>query len=710
MGELPHRSIHALSKRYGPLVQLRFGSVPVVVGASAEMAKFFLKTHDAVFCDRPKFTAGKYTAYDHSDILLAPYGSYWRQARRICVTELFSAKRLESLQYIRNEEVRGMLQNLRGVSGRAVRIRDYLRRMTVGVITRMVLGKKYVEEEAPAEGFSPSVTPPAKIEEMVDEFLMLNGVLNIGDFVPWLDWLDLQGYVRRMKRMAKMFDRFLEHVLEEHNERRRREGERFVARDMLDVLLQLADDPSLEVQLSRDNVKALTLDDGRRDHPHVTPPAKIEEMVDEFLMLNGVLNIGDFVPWLDWLDLQGYVRRMKRMAKMFDRFLEHVLEEHNERRRREGERFVARDMLDVLLQLADDPSLEVQLSRDNVKALTLLPTWAAYLAIVLATVLFLKTILSRGSQTYKLPPGPKPWPIIGNLNLMGELPHRSIHALSKRYGPLVQLRFGSVPVVVGASTEMAKFFLKTHDAVFCDRPKFTAGKYTAYDHSDILWSSYGSYWRQARRICVTKLFSAKRLESLQYIRDEEVREMLRNLRGVSERAVRVRDYLRRMTFGVISRMVLGKKYVEEEALAEVFPPSVTTPTEIEEMVDEFLMLNGVFNIGDFVPWLDWLDLQGYVRRMKRMAKMFDRFLEHVLEEHNERRRREGERFVARDMLDVLLQLADDPSLEVQLSRDNEELNMEETFLLAMPRKVPLEAVVEPRLPARLYTGPSLMSV
>jgi cytochrome P450 len=34
----------------------------------------------------------------------------------------------------------------------------------------------------------------------------------------------------------------------------------------------------------------------------------------------------------------------------------------------------------------------------------------------------------------------------------------------------------------------------------------------------------------------------------------------------------------------------------------------------------------------------------------------------------------------------------------------EDLSMEETFLLAMPRKFPLEATVEPRLPDHLYTG------
>uniref|UniRef100_A0A0E0B3H5 Cytochrome P450 n=1 Tax=Oryza glumipatula TaxID=40148 RepID=A0A0E0B3H5_9ORYZ len=73
-----------------------------------------------------------------------------------------------------------------------------------------------------------------------------------------------------------------------------------------------------------------------------------------------------------------------------------------------------------------------------------LPPWPSLLVIVLAAVVFfLATILRHGRRAYRLPPGPKPWPIIGNLNLIGALPHRSIHELSKRYGPLIQLRFGS---------------------------------------------------------------------------------------------------------------------------------------------------------------------------------------------------------------------------------------------------------------------------
>ncbi|GJN33880.1 hypothetical protein PR202_gb22508 [Eleusine coracana subsp. coracana] len=294
-----------------------------------------------------------------------------------------------------------------------------------------------------------------------------------------------------------------------------------------------------------------------------------------------------------------------------------------------------------------------------------LPPWAACLVIVLATALLLKTILSRCRRAYNLPPGPKPWPIIGNLNLIGSLPHRSIHALSKKYGPLMQLWFGSVPVVVGSSEEMAKFFLKTHDVAFADRPRFAVGKYTAYEYSDLLLAPYSLYWRQVRRICAAELFSAKRLELLEHIRDEEVRVLLRNLNKVSGHVVRLRDHLQMLTLGVISRMVLGKKYAEEEGEGEV------VREEFMEMMKEFFVLNGVLNIGDFIPWLGWLDLQGYVRRMKRMGKMSDRFLEPVLEEHDERRRLAGDTFVPKDMLDVLLQLADDPTLEVPLSRNND---------------------------------------
>ena len=63
---------------------------------------------------------------------------------------------------------------------------------------------------------------------------------------------------------------------------------------------------------------------------------------------------------------------------------------------------------------------------------------------------------------------------------------------------------------------------------------------------------------------------------------------------------------------MISRIVLGRKYAEADHAAAVNGEGgsspVITSADFREMVDEFFVLHGVFNIGDFIPWLDWLDL------------------------------------------------------------------------------------------------------
>ncbi|XP_057976719.1 trimethyltridecatetraene synthase-like [Malania oleifera] len=290
-------------------------------------------------------------------------------------------------------------------------------------------------------------------------------------------------------------------------------------------------------------------------------------------------------------------------------------------------------------------------------------TWSTYPIAWLATValLLLSTYLRRLRRKLNLPPGPKPWPIIGNLDLIGPLPHRSLHHLSLKYGPIMHLRFGSAPVVVGSSVEMAKLFLKTHDATFAGRPKTAAGKYTTYDYSDITWSQYGPYWRQARRMCLTELFSSRRLESFEYIRAEEMRALLKGLFAAAGKGVTLKEHLSTVSLNVISRMVLGKKYLEEEE------GSIVKPEEFKKMLDELFLLSGVLNIGDSIPWLGFLDLQGYVKRMKALSKKFDAFLEDVVDEHNARRKGVKD-YVAKDMVDVLLQLAEDPNLEVKLER------------------------------------------
>ncbi|KAL4296974.1 hypothetical protein GQ457_12G022000 [Hibiscus cannabinus] len=298
------------------------------------------------------------------------------------------------------------------------------------------------------------------------------------------------------------------------------------------------------------------------------------------------------------------------------------------------------------------------------------PSWFILSIALLASLAFLSKIFTdRRSKPPRLPPGPKPWPIIGNLNLIGSLPHQSLHKLSQRYGPLMHLKFGSYPVVIASSPGMAKEFLKIHDQIFASRPQTAAGKYINYNYSDIGFAPYGPHWRQGRKIFMNELFSAKRIESFKDIRVEEMRAFVSRLYGLSGEHVVLVEQLSRLTLSIISRMVLGNKYFGVSGDDRIVSNSIVRLQVVQEMINEFFYLNGVFNIGDWIPWLDFLDLQGYKKRMKALRKKLDQFHDHVFDEHKQKKEELGKDFVAQDMVDLLLQLADDPDLDVKLTHD-----------------------------------------
>ncbi|PHT50341.1 hypothetical protein CQW23_10088 [Capsicum baccatum] len=280
------------------------------------------------------------------------------------------------------------------------------------------------------------------------------------------------------------------------------------------------------------------------------------------------------------------------------------------------------------------------------------------LAGLAALALLCKITISLCRVNRKLPPGPKPWPIIGNLNLLGPIPHQSFDLLSKKYGELMLLKFGSRPVLVASSAEMAKHFLKIHDANFASRPQLAGGKYTSYNYCDMTWAPYGPYWRQARRIYLNEIFTPKRLDSFEYIRVQERRTLISQLNSLAGKPVFLKDHLSRFSLCSMTRMVLSNKY---------FGESTVRVEDLQHLVDQWFLLNGAFNIGDWIPWLSFLDLQGYVKQMKALKRTFDKFHNIVLDDH--RAKKNAENFVPKDMVDVLLQMADDPTLEVKLTND-----------------------------------------
>lgn len=250
-----------------------------------------------------------------------------------------------------------------------------------------------------------------------------------------------------------------------------------------------------------------------------------------------------------------------------------------------------------------------------------------------------------------LPPGPRPWPVVGNLLHLGPKPHQSMAELARVHGPLMHLKMGFVHVVVAASASVAEQFLKIQDANFSSRPPNSGAKYVAYNYQDLVFAPYGPRWRLLRKICAVHLFSAKALDDFVHVRQEEARVLTLALARSGETPAYVGQMVNVCATNAISRVMIGRRVVEHEegggdAKAE----------EFKAMVVELMVLAGVFNIGDFIPQLESLDLQGVVKKMKKLHSRFDAFLSAILEEHKIDVSRTNEAYV--DLLTTLVSLKD----------------------------------------------------
>ncbi|CAA7387790.1 unnamed protein product [Spirodela intermedia] len=270
-------------------------------------------------------------------------------------------------------------------------------------------------------------------------------------------------------------------------------------------------------------------------------------------------------------------------------------------------------------------------------------------------ILLLPRIFSRSSSSsLPLPPGPRGWPVVGNLPQLGAKPHQTLAGMAKVYGPIFHLRLGSVPVVVAASPAAASLFLKTHDANFSNRPPNTGSNYMAYDRQDLVWAPYGPLWRMLRRICSNHLFSPKALDDSALLRHEEVAQLARSLvaaaaRGGEEDGVRLDDHLTVCTANILTRAMLGRRLFALEGGDSVQEEAV----QFREMTVELSHLAGVFMVGDFVPALRWMDSKEVVRRMKRLGDRYDVFLDKIIADHLS-----SDKEAEQDMLRLLMGLKD----------------------------------------------------
>ncbi|CAN6694841.1 unnamed protein product [Malus baccata var. baccata] len=178
--------------------------------------------------------------------------------------------------------------------------------------------------------------------------------------------------------------------------------------------------------------------------------------------------------------------------------------------------------------------------------------WIWATIALLTVVHILRAWIWKSNNKKMLPPGPRGFPIFGSLYSLGQFPNKDLHRLAQKYGDIMYLRLGLMPTIVVSSPQAAELFLKTHDLVFASRPPH---------------------------------------------------EEAANNRHV---AIDLSDMVSTLSVDMSCRMVIGKKYKDEEFDEMGF----------KSVIREGIQLAAAPNLGDYIPWIAPLDLQGFTKRMK----------------------------------------------------------------------------------------------
>jgi len=283
------------------------------------------------------------------------------------------------------------------------------------------------------------------------------------------------------------------------------------------------------------------------------------------------------------------------------------------------------------------------------------PLFAIFLTFLLFIFMVLR--MRKKPETNKYlstnpPPGPWKLPLVGNIHqVTGHLIHHRFTDLARKYGPVMQILLGEVRFVVISSRETAKEVMKTNENIIVDRPDGVIPRIVFYNGKAISFTPYGEYWKQLRKSCSSKLLSPQCVRSLRSTMEEEVSDFVTSISSKEGSPINLSKMLFTLTFGLISRVILGKKGKNQALLSSI---------------EERKQGGAGFDVADIFPSFKLFHSLGWARsKFVRQHQEIGEMLETIINERraSKIRTKTSEHEIEEDFLDVLANMQHSGNLE-----------------------------------------------
>ncbi|XP_072044863.1 cytochrome P450 2U1-like isoform X2 [Amphiura filiformis] len=182
--------------------------------------------------------------------------------------------------------------------------------------------------------------------------------------------------------------------------------------------------------------------------------------------------------------------------------------------------------------------------------------------IFLACLFMLRYLLQYAYRANpKHPPGPRPWPVIGNLlQIIGTDPHKKLAKMAALYGGILMVHLGPVRTLILSDLDVVKHAMVRQADCFSDREQPKLLEEAFQSEGSVLWEN-GTVWKEHRRM-VHNAFRHLGFRQKQFHTaiTKEINALCECLEAKAQTTFDLRNLMTSATANVICTICFGQRY------------------------------------------------------------------------------------------------------------------------------------------------------